>query len=128
MGWNGDSSSYDFVVQSTEKEHIEKFLQLIEIFFPEAFPIDGIKLEAKPVKPNLQYYELTFSYEYPFSEVFQSLQKTFPEFKVFQKLRPHMAFKLEMVITRSCMNEYSNNYATQYVYVCSSALNQINPE
>jgi hypothetical protein len=123
MAWNGDSSSFNFVVIATDRDLIERFADIIRADSPRALPAKRLKIVEKDIGKNLRYHELTFTYSYGFHEILSIdfLQSCFGGLFVIDKLLPFFTVRIEMVIRRSNLNEYSYNTTEDVIYVCSPA-------
>ena len=121
MSWNGDSKTFDFVVKAADKAYIERFAELVRGHFPEALPPKKLKIEEKPLLKKVIYYQMKFSFDYGFFEIFDhDLEHEFSEFFVLSELLPNFEIRIEMAIERSNTNHHTFNTRVENFYVCST--------
>ncbi len=124
MGWNGDSENYEYWIKAIDKDMIIFFAELINTYSSNALPLNTLNIEEKKIgKKELIYYELNFSHEDGFHEILNVnyLQSYFKELVVVNKFSPFLTVRIEAVITRSSINEYTYNCNEDVIYICSPA-------
>ena len=122
MGWNGDSENYEYLIKAIDKDMIILFAELINTYSSNALPLSSLNIEERKIgKKELIYYEFNFSHEDGFHEILNInyLQSHFKEFVVVNKFSPFFTIRIEAVITRFSVNEYTYNCIEDVIYICS---------
>lgn len=122
MGWTGKNQTFNYEIQATSKELIQRAANLFRKEFNNVLPPKRLKIEETELTDSITYYSLNFNYDYGFYELFDGeLESEFEEYLVVQELLPFYNVFIEMIIIRWNQNLITTDVVTDKFYICSKA-------
>ena len=122
MPWGGNTKSFHFEILSTNKDHIERTVNVFRKGFKDILPPKELNIEEVNPGDKGAYYRLTFNLDYGLHEAFEKkLQAEFRQYLFTDQLVPFFNIFIEMVIRRNEYDSYIDSSSTDIFYLIDKA-------